>query len=440
MLTLRSDLVFSPQQIDGKSGYLIEDPVNSKFYRIGIPEYKFISLLDGSTSVADALRATAVTLADQAFTQDEAATICKWLVDVGLAHTRESSHAGRLAAAAQDADQKGLVQRFNPMFIRLPLLQPDRFLDKIAPWLSWTHGPMGWTLWMVLGLVASCQLVVHWDRFTSETNGIFASSRWVWLGLTWLLLKIIHEVSHGLVCKRYGGTVREGGVVFVLFAPLAYVDVTSSWRFPSKWQRIHTAAAGMYAELLLASLAVVVWSGTGPGLINDTAFNLIIMASFTTLVFNANPLMRFDGYYIFSDLLEIPNLYPSGQQYVRYLVHRYLLSTKATPPRWSKRKNGIIKCYGVSAVLWRVVVSVSLVIAASAMFAGAGLALAIIATMMWVGFPLLKFAKLFFADPSLTRKNRTQFLVRTGVCLTLGTLILTFVPWPGFIRAPAIVE
>ncbi|MCZ6773227.1 MAG: hypothetical protein O7G83_14785 [Proteobacteria bacterium] len=440
LLKLRSDLVFTPQLVDGKSGYLIEDPLKTKFYRIGIAEYKFISLLDGSTSVTDALRATAATLSDQAFTQDEAATICRWLVDAGLAHTRESAQAGRLSAAARDADRTGLLQRLNPMFIRLPLVQPDRFLDSIAPWLGWVHGPLGWTLSAVLALVACCQLMVGWDRFAGAADGIFAPSRWVWLALTWMVLKVVHEVSHGLVCKRYGGSVREGGVIFVLLAPLAYVDVTSSWRFPSKWQRIHTAAAGIYIELVVASMAIIVWSRSGPGVLNDIAFNLVIMASFTTLVFNANPLMRFDGYYIFSDLLEIPNLYPKGQQYVRYLGRSYLLGTASKSPRWSKGKDGIIKLYGVATMLWRVFISVGLVIAATAMFAGAGLVLAIIAAAMWLGSPLLRFAKFFCSDPSLTRKNRVRFVAKTAVLLTLGVLFLTLVPWPGAIQAPAIVE
>lgn len=440
VLTLRSDLTFAPQRIDGKTGYVIEDPLKSKFYRIGIAEYKFISLLNGSTSVAEALRATAATLSDQAFTQDQAATICKWLVDVGLAHTQESAQAGRLSAAARDAERKGLLQRLNPMFIRLPLMQPDRFLDIISPWFGWVHGPLGWTLAAVLALVACCHLMVDWDRFAGATDGIFAPNRWVWLGLTWIILKALHEVSHGLVCKKYGGSVREGGVIFILFAPLAYVDVTSSWRFPSKWQRIHTAAAGIYIELLVASMAVIVWSRSGPGLLNDTAFNLVIMASFTTLIFNANPLMRFDGYYILSDLLEIPNLYPNGQQYIHYLGRRYLLGITATPPRWSNRKDGIIKLYGVASMLWRVVVSVGLVIAATAMFAGAGLVLAIFAAAMWLGSPLLRFARFFVSDPSLSRSNRVRFVATTGAVLTLGVLFFTLVPWPGVIQAPAIVE
>lgn len=440
VLTLRTDLVFTPQVSDGSPGYLIEDPLKTKFYRIGVAEYKFISLLNGSTTVADALRLTAATLADQAFTQDEAATICKWLVDVGLAYTRESAQAGRLAVAAQDADRRGLLQKMNPMFIRLPIVHPDRWLEALAPWLGWIYSPVGWTLAGVFAGVAGCQLMVHWDRFTGAADGIFAPGRWMWLGLTWLILKLVHEVSHGLVCKRYGGSVREGGAIFILFAPLAYVDVTSSWRFASKWHRIHTAAAGIYIELVIASLAAIVWSCTDTGLVNDTALNLVIMASLTTLLFNANPLMRFDGYYILSDLLEIPNLYPNGQQYVRHLGRRYLLGLPSKAPCWSQRKDPIIRLYGVAAMAWRLVVSVSLMIAATAMWAGAGIVLTILAIGLWLGTPLLRFVTFFVTDPSLNRGNRLRFLTTAAASIGLGYLFFAVVPWPGVVSAPAIVE
>jgi putative peptide zinc metalloprotease protein len=339
VLTLRKDLTFTPQDVDGKAGYLIEDPVKTKFHRVGIAEYQFMSLLDGKTSISDALHTTAATLSDQAFTQTEAAAICKWLVDSGLAHTQESSQSGRLLASAHESERASLLRQLNPMYIRVPLVQPDRFLDALAPSLGWIHGPIGWALASVLAVVASSQLLIHWDRFAATTDTILSPNRWLWLALCWIVLKVIHETSHGLVCKRYGGSVREFGVIFVLFAPLAFVDVTSSWRFSSKWHRIHTALAGMYIEFLCASVAAIVWSQTGPGPLNDAAFNLIVMASITTVVFNANPLMRFDGYYVLSDFLELPNLYSNGQQFVNYLGRRYLVGIVTQRPRWTAGKD-----------------------------------------------------------------------------------------------------
>ncbi|MCA9218271.1 MAG: efflux RND transporter periplasmic adaptor subunit, partial [Planctomycetales bacterium] len=440
VVTLRTDLVFSPQSVGGKPGYVIEDPVSMKFYRIGIPEYKFISLLNGTMSVSDVLSATAATLSAKAFTEREAATICKWLVDTGLAHTHESSQAERLVEAAEKADRVQLLQRLNPMYIRVPLMKPDQFLDSVTSWAGWMHGSVGWTLTAVLGLLACCQLMVEWDRFIVASQGILAPNRWLWLFLAWLLLKVVHEMAHGVVCKKYGGSVKETGVMFVLFAPLAYVDVTSSWRFHSKWQRIHTAAAGMYVELLVASLAAIVWSYTEPGLLNETAFNLVAMASLMTLLFNANPLMKFDGYYILSDLLEIPNLYAKGHQYLSFLGRRYLLGVESESFRWTGRKGFIIRIYGIASCAWRMTICVTLTIAAAKMFAGAGIVLAALGTVLWLGPATQRFVKTYLTDEYLTRHNRLHFLATTGAGIAFATTVLTVVPWPRVVRAPAIVE
>ena len=136
-------------------------------------------------------------------------------------------------------------------------------------------------------------LCSDWDRFTASAEGVLAPSNWFWLAAAWLMLKVVHEVSHGLACKKYGGSVRETGMVLILFVPIFYVDVTSSWRFRSKWHRIHTAAAGMYAELGAAALALLVWSRVDAGVLNHLLYNIVLMAGLMTLLFNANPLMRF---------------------------------------------------------------------------------------------------------------------------------------------------
>ena len=125
---------------------------------------------------------------------------------------------------------------------------------------------------------------------------------------TWVVLKLIHELAHSLVCKKYGGRVASCGILVLLMIPMPYVDVTSSWRFENKWKRILTSAAGMLSEVFVAAIACYVWANSQPGPIQYHAGNVIITASLHTLLFNINPLMRFDGYYMLADWLEIPNL------------------------------------------------------------------------------------------------------------------------------------
>ncbi|MFV2067561.1 MAG: HlyD family efflux transporter periplasmic adaptor subunit [Pirellulales bacterium] len=439
-LTVRSDLIFAPRGADRDGYYVIEDPIRSKFHRVGMAEYAFISLLDGQIQVGDALQKVARISPEYALSEQQAATICKWLIESELAFTPESSQAGRLIERARTGEAARSWQRFNPIVFRIPLLHPSRTIGLLTPWLSWIHSPGGFLAWGVVTATALYQIVSRWDRFVASSEGILAPGNWLWLLLSWIGLKIAHEVSHGVVCHRYGGTVREAGLLMILFAPIAYVDVTSSWRFRSKWQRIHTAAAGMVIEILIASLAALLWSATPPGPLNNVCHNVVIMAGLTTMVININPLMRFDGYYILSDLLEIPNLYGDGQQYWSYWARRYLWGMPATRPSWSRARAWVVPSYGAAAICWRIVISLCLVIGAAALFHGAGIVLASAAVVLWLGGPIVRCFRSLSprhggGSPSLFRAALTVV-----VFVAVTPAILFGIAWPAGKRAPAVVE
>jgi putative peptide zinc metalloprotease protein len=439
-LKLRHDLIFTPQRSGRETYYVIEDPVNAKFHRVGPTEYAFLSLLDGKTSVNEALRNVASAAPEHAISEFEAANICKWLVDTDLAKTPESALPSQLLAKAATVDQRQLLGRLNPIMFRLPLFHPDRLFTKLLPWLSWTHTPPALMVWALMAVVALYQATLHWDRFAASSRGVLAPHNWLWLLVTWIGLKFVHETAHGIACKRYGGSVHEAGVLLLLFAPLAYVDVTSSWRFPSKWQRIQTAAAGMYMEIVAAALATFVWVATDPGPLNNACHNVMITAGFMTLVINVNPLMRFDGYYILSDLLEIPNLYANGQQYVSYWTKKWLLGIDAARPCWSRSRGGLITLFGLAALVWRILVCAGLVIAATTLFHGAGIVLAGVAVILWVALPAGQLiAKL--VDPAKRQRPHFVRLFGLGGLLIAATVaLLLAVPWPGASWAPAVVE
>jgi putative peptide zinc metalloprotease protein len=439
-LKLRGDLQFTPRSFGAESCYTIEDPVSSKFYRVGIPEYTFISLLDGHTSISQALALAVRANPDVAFTEREAAAICKWLIESELAATTESAQPGRLAETAEKGALARLSQIWNPAVIRVPIFRPDRFLQALTPWISWLYTPTAFAAWVLLILAASYSVVSNWNQFVESTRGVFAPGNWLWLALCWIVLKLLHEVSHGAVCKRYGGSVREAGVMLIMLAPVAYVDVTSSWRFCSKWQRIQTAAAGIYIELLLAAIAAFVWISTDSEALKAVCCNAMLMASFTTIVFNANPLMKFDGYYMLSDILEIPNLYASGQLYLQYWARRYLLGVPGVPPQAPSAKRVAIQLYGVASLLWRIVFSVALVLAAATLFRGAGIILSILAGAMWLGWPALRFLHYLIWGTEMEQPNRVRFFWTAGIGSATLTLLLTALPWPGAMHAPAVVE
>lgn len=438
-LALRRDLTFTPQSFSGQSFIVIEDALNSKFHRVGVREYAFLSLLDGNISISDALRITASATPGEALSEHEAAAICKWLIDTELAHTAESARPERLAGAAQEAAGRWLSRHWNPVSIQAPLVNPDRFFAAVTPWLAWLFSRGAGLAWGALALVAAYQAVIQWPRLESSLSNVFVAENWLWLGLCWLLLKVLHETAHGVVCKIYGGTIRMAGLMFVLLAPIAYVDVTSAWRFRSKWQRMHVAAAGIYVETFVAALALLVWSRQTPGVTSHVCLNLAVMASATTLLFNANPLMRFDGYYILSDLLELPNLYPSSQQWLAGWFRKNLLGLSAGAPTWPSRWGVFIRCYAWAVLIWRIVVCAGMIAAAATMFHGAGIVLAGCGIVSWIGIPAWRLIGQLFPGKSWQRPSWRRVSIVGG--LVAGLVALLFiVPWPGARVAPAVVE
>ena len=331
-LRLSDELVFAPQEHAGATCYHIEVPSQGQFFRVGYPEYVLLSLLDGRTTLAQALTLSVRALGAKALSQTQALEVAVWLMENGLARLAHDTQAGQRSSEPSPRGAAGVLRHLNPFWLRLPVLHPDRLLTWLVPLVGWLFSPLLTVVGVLLIGAGVVVAATDWERFIASSHLIFSPGNWLSMGLAWMGLKAVHELAHALACKRYGGHVREAGLVLILFAPAAFVDVTTSWRFPSKWQRIHVAAAGMYVELVLAALAVMAWSRVDSVLLRHLLFNVILMASFSTLVFNANPLMRFDGYYILADLLEIPNLASESARFVQYLGARVFFG-RAAPSR-----------------------------------------------------------------------------------------------------------
>ena len=217
--------------------------------------------------------------------------------------------------------------------------------------------------------------------------------------------------------------------MFILFAPLAFVNVTSMWRFANRWQRMVVSAAGMYIELLVAFLAIIVWSQTD-GLVASIAFSVMVMSSITTILFNANPLMRFDGYFLLSDLLAIPNLYSKGGQWFTETTRQLFFGVpKQTQFQINERVP--VAIYGVLAFIWRILIGLGLIIAASVLLQGAGLVLSGIGVVTWFGLPILRQVVL------LTDENAKSKVSNTRTAISVACLVSFVIAGVYVFRAPA---
>jgi putative peptide zinc metalloprotease protein len=229
------------------------------------------------------------------------------------------------------------------------------------------------------------------------------------------------------------------GVLLMIFTPMPFVDATSSWGFRSRWKRILVSSAGMIVELFVAAIMVVVWANTGPGLLHNLAYNMIFIASVSTLIFNLNPLLRFDGYYILSDLVDIPNLQQRANRQLRHLCERYLFGIKTSvSPTERKKEASWLAVFGVASGIYRVIVFSGILLVVADRFFLIGIIMAAVCAVSWVVAPTIKFLQYLASYPALERTRARAVAVTT---LGFAALLLLFgvVKFPSHFRAPGVL-
>ena len=431
---LRDGLRFSIQEQSGRRVCVIEDTHASRFHRVGLEEYSFFRALDGSRTMAAIVAQLARDGGGESFTESEALQMVRWLKDNHLLAV-ESARSGTDREHAERTLRLAATW-LNPLMLKLPLARPDQFFSAIEPVLRPVLGGFGFLIWLAVVLAGAAHVAMDWTRFTRGFEGIFARDNWLWLFLVWAVLKIIHELSHGIFCKHFGAAVREIGAIFIVFVPMGYVDATASLGLPSKWRRIMVAAAGLYAEFFLAAIAAIIWARTGDGTLNTVAHNAIVTGTALTLFFNANPLMRFDGYFILCDLLEIPNLATRGRGWFTRVASWLLLGSRAMKPKPLKtRDDWIIAIYGVAAWLWQMMMLAGMLVGASVALRGGGLLLAIIAAIGWTALPLWRFIESLAGSGG----KWSTLALRGGIA---GAMIVAavVVPFHRSVSSPGVVE
>jgi putative peptide zinc metalloprotease protein len=371
---LRQDLQFHFQLVEGRPMYVVEDRANRAYHQLGVPEYRFLRSLNGTKPAAKLVAECSA--GRNELTENEAEGLLRWAIDQHLLQSSKSDQADRRLAQAEDQAGKGKAKQWQRLFfVKIPLGSPDRFFRPFTRLLGWTLDPWAMLAAALAGVYGCYLAASHYALLMEASSRAFLPQNWIWLLVVTVVLKLIHELWHGIATQKYGGVVPEWGVQLIAWiSPMTYVDASSSWSFPSRWHRITVAAAGMYVELLLAVGALHLWTVTEPGFLNEICFNVLVSASMITLLFNANPLMRFDGYYIFSDLLNLRNLGQRGQQAFSWLNRRVFLGAKSAslPPVVRKRFLTYI-LYGAGAWCWRIIVTIGLMALAARLFHGMGL-------------------------------------------------------------------
>lgn len=439
-LMLRPGLRWDEQEFAGGPCAVIEDPVAEAFFRVGLREARFLRLLDGTRTVREVVAMLAEQESANQLSLEDATRIGDWLLTQRLASTRDRDEGALFTAPRmRDPEAKGTWQS-NPVTFRIPLGRPQRFLDWLTPWLAWTLGPIGFTVWIMVVASGGFTLVDRWPEFLSHVPNILDGTRGWRLGLAFVGLKCVHELAHALACRRHGGTVGSVGIYFLLFSPLPYVDVTSTWRMASKWQRIQVSIAGVYAELFVAAIAAWIWGHSLDPLTRQTALEVFFLGSVATLVVNANPLMRFDGYFVLADLVGVPNLYGRGRRAVSEWLGRLLVAPRYQSPscEFSGWQRWALTCYGLGCLTWSQMVTWGLVVAMAAFWEGVGVLLAVSVVVSWYGPAVIMLWKSVRGLARFRQLAWRRLIVGGGV-FAGGLAVLWQLPVPDWQRAPGVV-
>ena len=448
-LRMRADVSSNRQIYQGREYWVVKDPISLKYYRFEEEEYAILQMLDGQLSADQIKRRFEYRYAPQKLPLRELYQFVGQLYRNSLLVSDSPGQGIELSKR----DSKNKLNKIKGVFtnvlaVKFRGFDPNSILNVLDRCFGWFFS---WPAFYIVLLVATSALgllTTHFEEFQTKLpkfQEFFATSNWLLLFLVISVTKVIHEFGHGMACKRAGGECHEMGMMLLVMTPCLYCNVSDSWMLSSKWKRAFIAAAGMYFELIIASVAVFVWWYSQPGIINQLALNTIFTCSVSTILFNANPLLRYDGYYILSDLLEVPNLRQKASTILNRTLSSWFLGIKSSvDPFLPTKKKWLFITYSLAAVAYRWFIMFAIFWFLYRMLEPYGYKIIgqlIALTALWglVGMPLVKLYK-FFAVPGRMQSVKSSRLVLTSIVAIASIVGFLMIPLPHYVRCSFYVQ
>jgi putative peptide zinc metalloprotease protein len=425
----------------GEVWHVVRDPASGRFHRLTPAAYQLLGLLDGKRTMTEVWTEAIQQMGDHTPGQEEVIQLLSQLHGADLLHCEVTPDTAELFERFARHDRTVRASAWkNPFSLKVPIWDPDAFLTRTLPLLQPAFGWLGALVYLALAITALVLAGLHWPELTGNVmDRVLAGHNLLLLGLCFPLVKLLHELGHAYAVKAGGGEVHDMGVMFLVFMPVPYVDASAATGFRSKWRRALVGAAGMLVEIFIASIAMLVWVAAEPGWVRSAAFNIMVIAGFSTVIFNGNPLLRFDGYYIFSDLLEIPNLAARGTRHWRYLLERHVFRMRdpempmATPGerRW-------FLLYTPVSLLYRISVSLAIMLYVASQWFFVGVVLAIWGVAAMLLLPVAKAGDYLWSLPRAGRLRQRALTISLVVAAVLGVLLFA-VPAPMRMQTEGVV-
>ncbi len=420
---------------------VLENPFSNQFYRMRPAAYEFVARLRPDRTVEEVWKECLEKFPDQAPGQESVLQLLSQLYFANLLHYDRAADYAQLFERFKKRRQREMTARLmNLMFMRFPLLDPDSFIVRTLPVVGKLISPIGALLWFGVVGWAVKLAADNFAALKEQSQGVLDPNNLFLFYAGLVLVKTLHEFGHAYFCRKFGGEVHTMGILLMIFTPVPYMDATSSWAFRSRAKRMLVGGAGMIVEIFVAALMMFVWANTGPGTLHSLAYNMMFIASVSTIVFNANPLLRFDGYYILSDLLQIPNLSQRAGRQLRHLGERYLFGLKRSESSAHSRKEAWwLVIFGITSGVYRVIVFGGILLFVADRFLILGILMAAICAISWVTVPIGKFIHYLASSPKLERNRFRAVGVTSGLVAAI-LVLFAVIPFPSHFRAPGLLQ
>jgi putative peptide zinc metalloprotease protein len=421
--------------------YILQDDATGSYYRFSPGVYFLIGLMNGKRSVNEIWEQAIEQLGDNAPSQDQTLQLLGQLHAADALQGDISPDSLEVFQRHQDKERRQWKQRLlSPLSLRIPLCDPERFLRRWQHLVRPLFTRTALVVWLLIVISALAVAGQHWDAITGNlVDRVLAPQNLVLLWLTYPLVKLLHELGHAFATRVWGGEVHEMGIMFLVLMPIPYVDASAATAFDDKRKRMAVASAGMIVELLLAALALFVWINVESGIVSAVAYNIMLIGSLSTLLFNGNPLLRFDGYYVLADAIETPNLGNRANRHIGYLIQRYLFGVEGIEsPATARGEATWFVFYGLAAFAYRMSIMFAILLYVAGKFFVVGIALAIWAAVMQIVLPLAKHTIYLFRNPRL-RRQRLRAVSTSLALLAFATWLVFFMDIPLATRTEGVV-
>ncbi len=407
----------------GTAWYVVRSPSTGQVHRLAPGAYALVNRLDGRSCVQQAWDAVQSGFGDAAPSQDETLRLLGVLHGAGLLRGDVPPDTAALFRRAREEEHRERRGRRNPIAFRVPLLDPDAFLTRwqgiARPLFTRAAG----LVWCAVVAAAALTALKHAPELVAARGSLLDPTGVMALWFAYPVVKGLHELGHAFAVKRWGGEVHEIGILFLVFLPVPYVDASAASVFPDKRRRMIVSAAGIGVELFLAALCALVWVHVEPGVVRHTAYAVMLLGGASTLLFNGNPLLRFDGYYVLADAIEIPNLAARANQYVGVLARRFVLGLRDTPlPESTPGERAWLVGYAIASFGYRTAVMLGIALYLATHFLAVGVILAVATLVLRVGAPLLRQAGLLLTDPVVGERRGRALAGAAGLLAALAVL------------------